>query len=109
MLARATWAGSSVLALTLTSLDLGGHNYPLDTDQFKVKGPNKAGQTVGNAVGGGIIGTIIGCAVGRGAGAPSAPGQAWPQARQLRRLLPDPGLDSRRGAGHLPPQGADHG
>ncbi len=61
-------AGSSVLALTLTSLDLGGRSYPLETDQFRVKGPNKAGQTVGSAVGGGIIGTIIGCAVGRGAG-----------------------------------------
>jgi hypothetical protein len=61
-------AGSSVLALTLTSLDLGGRNYPLLSDQFKVKGPNKAGQTVGSAIGGGVIGTIIGCAVGRGAG-----------------------------------------
>jgi len=61
-------AGSSVLALTLTALDLGGRSYPLDTDQFKVKSPNKAGQTVSNAVGAGIIGTIIGCAVGRGAG-----------------------------------------
>jgi len=61
-------AGSSELALTLTSLDLGGRNYPLNTDQFKVKGPNKAGETVGSAIGGGIIGTIIGCAVGRGAG-----------------------------------------
>lgn len=61
-------AGSSRLALTLTSLDLGGHNYPLNTDQFKVKGPNKAGQTVGSAVGGTLIGAIIGCAVGRGAG-----------------------------------------
>jgi len=60
--------GSSVLALKLTSLDLGGQSYPLDSDQFKVKGPNKAGQTVGSAVGGGIIGTIIGCAVGRGVG-----------------------------------------
>jgi hypothetical protein len=49
-------------------MDLGGQNYPLDSDQFKVKGPNKAGQTVGSAVGGGIIGTIIGCAVGRGVG-----------------------------------------
>jgi hypothetical protein len=60
--------GSSVLALTLTSLDLGGRSYPLLSDQFKVKSPNKAGQTVGSAIGGGIIGTIIGCAVGRGAG-----------------------------------------
>ena len=61
-------AGSSVLALALTSLDLGGRNYPLDTDQFRVKGPNKAGQTVNSAVGGAIIGAIIGCAVGRGPG-----------------------------------------
>jgi len=61
-------AGSSTLALTLTSLDLGGRNYPLQTDQFKVKAPNKAGQTVNSAVTGGLIGTIIGCAVGRGAG-----------------------------------------
>ncbi len=61
-------AGSAVLALKLTSLDLGGRNYPLDSDEFKVKGPNKAGETVGNAVGAGIVGTIIGCAVGRGAG-----------------------------------------
>jgi hypothetical protein len=60
--------GSAELALRLTSLDLGGHSYDLDTDQFKVKGPNKANQTVGNAVGGGILGTIIGCAVGRGVG-----------------------------------------
>jgi len=61
-------AGSSVLALALTSLDLGGQNYQLDTDQFKVKGPNKAGQTVSNAVGGALIGAIIGCAIGRGPG-----------------------------------------
>jgi hypothetical protein len=60
--------GSSELALQLTSLDLGGQSYPLTTDQFKVKSPNKAGQTVGSAVGGGILGTIIGCAVGRGVG-----------------------------------------
>jgi hypothetical protein len=60
--------GSSELALRLTSLDLGGQSYPLDSDQFKVKGPSKTGQTVGSAVGGGILGTIIGCAVGRGVG-----------------------------------------
>jgi hypothetical protein len=61
--------GSSELALTLTSLDLGGQSYPLDTDVFKVKGPNKAGQTVGSGLGGAIIGAIIGGAVGRGEGA----------------------------------------
>jgi hypothetical protein len=60
--------GSSELALRLISLDLGGQNYPLDTDQFKVKGPDKAGRTVNNAISGGILGTIIGCAAGRGVG-----------------------------------------
>ena len=50
--------GSSVLALKLVSLDLGGRSYPLDSDQFRVKSPNKAGETVGNAVGAGLIGTI---------------------------------------------------
>jgi len=47
--------GSSELALRLTSIDLGGQSYPLDSDQFKVKGPSKTGQTVGSAVGGGIL------------------------------------------------------
>jgi hypothetical protein len=60
--------GSSVLGLKLVSLDLGGRSYPIDSDEFRVKSPNKAGETVGNAVGAGLIGTIIGCAVGRGAG-----------------------------------------
>jgi len=61
--------GSSELALRLTSLDLGGQSYPLDTDVFKVKGPNKAGQTVSSGIGGAILGAIIGGAVGRGEGA----------------------------------------
>jgi len=61
-------AGSSILALTLMSLDLGGQSYPLSTNEFRVKGPNKAGETVNNAVGGAIIGAIIGCAIGRGPG-----------------------------------------
>jgi hypothetical protein len=60
--------GSAELALKLTSLDLGGKNYPVDSGLFKVKGPNKAGRTVGSALTGGIMGTIIGCAAGRGAG-----------------------------------------
>ncbi len=60
--------GSSVLGLKLVSLDLGGRSYPIDSDEFRVKSPNKAGETVSNAVGAGLIGTIIGGAVGRGAG-----------------------------------------
>jgi len=61
--------GSAELALKLTSLDLGGHSYDLASDQFKVKGPNKTGQTVGNTFGGALVGALIGGAVGRGSGA----------------------------------------
>jgi hypothetical protein len=60
--------GSAELALKLTSLDLGGQSYPIDSGLFKVRGPNKAGRTVNSALGTGILGTMIGCAVGRGAG-----------------------------------------
>ena len=60
--------GSAELALRLTSLDLGGNNYPIDSGLFKIKGPNKAGRTVGSALTGGMMGTIIGCAAGRGVG-----------------------------------------
>jgi hypothetical protein len=61
--------GSPELALKLTSLDLGGQNYPIDSDMFKVKGPNKAGYTAGNAIGGALLGAIIGGIAGRGEGA----------------------------------------
>lgn len=61
-------AGHSELALTLTSLDLGGQNYPIQSDEFRVKSPNKAGQTASNAIAGSVIGTIIGCAAGHGVG-----------------------------------------
>jgi len=62
-------SGSPELSLKLDSLDLGGKNYPLASDQFKVKGPNKAGQTAGSALGGALLGAIIGGAAGRGTGA----------------------------------------
>jgi hypothetical protein len=62
-------SGRSELALNLVSLDLGRQSYPLDTDQFKVKGPNKAGRTASNALGGALLGAIIGGAAGRGFGA----------------------------------------
>jgi hypothetical protein len=61
-------SGSPELTLKLTSLDLGGQNYPVVSDDFLVKGPNKTGHTVGSALTGGLIGTIIGCAAGRGVG-----------------------------------------
>ncbi|MFZ1086936.1 MAG: BON domain-containing protein [Terracidiphilus sp.] len=73
--------GEPELALKLTSLDLGGQNYLVASDQFMVKGPGKGGQTAGNVVGGTLIGTMIGCAVSRwgclvGAGAGAAAGTA---------------------------------
>jgi hypothetical protein len=61
-------SGHPVLALQLTSLDLGGQTYQINSDEFRVQGPNKSGRTVGNAVGAGVVGTIIGCAVGGGTG-----------------------------------------
>lgn len=64
-----TLGGAPELALRLTSLDLGGQNYPIESDQFKVRGPNKAGHTAGNAIGGAILGAIIGGAIDRGPGA----------------------------------------
>lgn len=62
-------AGRPEFGLTLTSLDLGGKSYPVQSDQFKVKGPNKAGYTAGNAVGGAVLGAIIGGIAGGGEGA----------------------------------------
>lgn len=84
--------GSPELVLSLTSLDLGGQNYPLESDQFKVKGPNKAGQTVGNAIGGGIIGTIIGCAVGRGVGCAVGAGAGVAAGTAASAASPGPGI-----------------
>jgi hypothetical protein len=61
--------GSAELALKLTSIDLGGQNYPVESDQFKVKGPNKAGRTAGSAFGGALLGAMIGGIADRGFGA----------------------------------------
>ena len=62
-------AGSPELALRLTSLDLGGRNYPIDSDEFKVKGPSKTARTAGNIIGGALVGALIGGAAGGGGGA----------------------------------------
>ena len=85
-------AGSAELALKLTSLDLGGQSYPLDSDTFKVKSPNKAGQTVGSALGGGILGTIIGCAVGRGFGCAVGAGAGVAAGTAASAASPGPGI-----------------
>ena len=61
--------GSAELELQITTLNLGGNAYPLASDLWSSKGPNKAGYTAGNTVGGAAIGAIIGGIIGRGAGA----------------------------------------
>jgi hypothetical protein len=62
-------SGTPTLGLKLTSLDLGGQTYPLNTDEFKVRGPNKTGRTAGNVIGGALLGALIGGAAGGGGGA----------------------------------------
>lgn len=64
-----TLEGSSELALQLTSLDLGGQTYPLQSDLFKVKAPGKGGRSAENIIGGALIGALIGGAAGGGGGA----------------------------------------
>ena len=84
--------GSAELALRLTSLDLGGQSYPLDTDQFKVKGPNKTEHTVGNAFGGALLGAIIGGAIGRGEGAAIGAGAGAVAGTAASAATPGPGV-----------------
>ncbi|MDE3199685.1 MAG: BON domain-containing protein [Acidobacteriota bacterium] len=61
--------GAPKMGLQLTSLDLGGRNYPLTSNLFRVRGPSKTGRTVGNTIGGALLGAIIGGAAGGGGGA----------------------------------------
>ena len=61
--------GSATLRLQLTNINLEGHTFPLASDVWSNKGPNKAGYTAANTVGGAALGAIIGGIAGRGAGA----------------------------------------
>ena len=61
--------GSSELALQLTSLDLAGRTYPLESDPFRVKGPGKGERTAANTIGGALLGAMIGGIAGGGTGA----------------------------------------
>jgi hypothetical protein len=61
--------GSGELQLQITSVNLSGKAYPVVSDIWSNKGPNKAGYTAGNTVGGAAVGAIIGGILGRGAGA----------------------------------------
>ncbi len=61
--------GSPELQLQLTGVNLEGKVFPLTTDIWSTKGPNKAGYTVGNTAGVAGLGAIIGGIAGGGAGA----------------------------------------
>jgi hypothetical protein len=61
--------GSAVLSLQLTNVNLAGRIFPLVTDVWSTRGPNKAGYTASNTAGGAVLGAIIGGIIGRGAGA----------------------------------------
>jgi hypothetical protein len=63
------FGGSGVLDLRLTQLQLGGNSYPVETDLWSSKSPNKSGYTASNTAGGAIMGAIIGGIIGRGPGA----------------------------------------
>jgi hypothetical protein len=62
-------SGRGELSLQLTSVVLGGKIYPVSSDVWSRKGPDKTGNTVGNAIGLGAVGALIGAVAGRGAGA----------------------------------------
>lgn len=62
-------AGSGEISLQITSVSLSGKQYPLQTDVWSSKEPNKAGYTAANTAGGAIVGAIIGGIIGRGPGA----------------------------------------
>ncbi|MBV8115160.1 MAG: BON domain-containing protein [Silvibacterium sp.] len=61
--------GSAELQLELTGINLEGKAYPIATDVWSNKGPNKAGYTAANTIGGAALGAIIGGAIGGGGGA----------------------------------------
>jgi hypothetical protein len=84
--------GSPELALTLTSLEMGGQSYPLDTSQFKVKGPGKGGRSANNMIGGTMMGTIIGCIAGRGVGCAIGAGAGLAAGTAASAATPGPGV-----------------
>jgi hypothetical protein len=80
---KGSLTGSNELALELTSLDLMGQTYPLQSDQFRVKGPGKGGRSAENTIGGALVGALIGGAIGRGEGAASSGPGVWIPAEAL--------------------------
>jgi len=61
--------GSGALALQLTTISIGGQQYPLQSAVWGVNGPSKTGRTVNNTVGLGLLGAVIGGVAGGGVGA----------------------------------------
>jgi hypothetical protein len=61
--------GDAGFALQITSLNLGGQNYPVATDTFATDTRGKGGYTAANTVGGAAIGALIGAVAGGGPGA----------------------------------------
>ena len=61
--------GSAGFALQITSLNLGGQNYPIATDTFATDTSGKGGYTAANTVGAAAIGALIGAVAGGGPGA----------------------------------------
>ena len=61
--------GDAGFALQITSLSLGGQNYPIATDTFATDTRGKGGYTAANTVGGAAIGALIGAVAGGGPGA----------------------------------------
>lgn len=84
--------GKPVLALTLTSLELGGQSYPITTGQFKVRGPGKGDRSANNMIGGTMMGTIIGCIAGRGIGCAIGAGAGLAAGTAASAATPGPGV-----------------
>lgn len=61
--------GSAELKLELTGINLEGKVYPISTEVWSNKGPNKAGYTAANTTGGAALGAVIGGIIGGGPGA----------------------------------------
>ncbi|MGC1156320.1 MAG: hypothetical protein WA891_00925, partial [Acidobacteriaceae bacterium] len=61
--------GSGELQLQVTAVNLSGKSYPLVSDIWDNRGPNKAGYTASNTAGGAVVGALIGGLLGRGPGA----------------------------------------
>lgn len=61
--------GQGELSLQLTSLTLGGREYPLNSEIWGRSGSDKTTGTVNNTVGMGILGAVIGAVAGGGEGA----------------------------------------